>query len=175
MAGKKQPHLTDGQKGLPSPRRTASDIQGNCPESWIFPRLQSTSDWTLLASKLGAQNRKEAAIKFAAIESGQLSEPLVYETRPVAAAGNPVTLGASNNRDGGSSEATNKSSGRWIVFGGLENSGGSLRLTMPALGGEEHDLSKGEVATAIFKTALFSIVCVSALTIIIVGLMQILA
>ena len=174
MAGKKQPRLTEGQKDclrLVEQLLTSKEIARKLDISPF------TVDQRLDAArrKLGAQNRKEAAIKFAAIEAGQLSEPFVYETQPVAAAGNPVTLGASNNRDGGSSEATNKSSGRWTIFGGLGNSGSSLRLTMPTLGGEGHDLSKSEVAAAIFKTALFSIICVSALTIIIVGLMQILA
>ena len=174
MAGKKRPSLTEGQKAclrLVEQLLTSKEIARKLDISPF------TVDQRLDAArrKLNARNRKDAARIFSAMEAGQLSEPLVYETPEIAGSENSGKMAGSNNRDGGFSGYTSNTAGRWAIFGGSEDSGNSIRLTMPSLGGAGHDLSKVEVATAILKTALFSIICVSALTMIIVGLMRILA
>jgi DNA-binding CsgD family transcriptional regulator len=173
MAGKKQPTLTEGQKDC---LRLVDQL---LTSKEIARRLQIspfTVDQRLDAArrKLGATTRKEAARIFANQESSQLSEAFVYEAEPVANLENSATMNWSNEGDGGNFESANRGTNRWILYKGLGDEQGSLRVTMPMLGADQHDLSRTEVASAIIKTALFSILSVSAIVMIVVGLMRLL-
>ena len=173
MAGKKQPKLTEGQKAclrLVDQLLTSKEIgrKLNISHFTVDQRLDVARE------KLGAKDRKEAARIFAAMEAGELSERLVYEPSDVDMAENPAKLAGSNNSYGDYSRNTNHQAGRWVLFDRVDSEGNLIQLTMPKLGGGDHDLSRIEVAVAIIKTALFSIIGVSAITIIIVGLMRVL-
>lgn len=173
MAGKKQPTLTDGQKDC---LRLVDQL---LTSKEIARRLQIspfTVDQRLDAArrKLGASTRKEAARIFANQDFKQLSEAFVYEAEPVAHSQESETMAWSKEGKGGNFESASTGTSRWILYKGLGDNRGSLRVTMPTLGADQHDLSRAEVASAIIKTALFSILSVSAIVMIVVGLMRLL-
>ncbi|NJM50852.1 MAG: helix-turn-helix transcriptional regulator [Sphingomonadales bacterium] len=173
MAGKKQPKLTDGQKEclrLVDQLLTSKEIarQLDISPFTVDQRLDAAR------RKLNAGTRKEAARIFAALDKMPLSERLVYEAPPVEHPAYPVNLNRSNKLEGGNSEHIKTNNTEWVLFRGLGEEGKLLRLTLPALGGDRHHFSKLEIVSAIIKTALFSIISISALTIIIVGLMKVL-
>jgi DNA-binding CsgD family transcriptional regulator len=173
MAGKKQPQLTDGQKDclrLVDQLLTSKEI---ARQLQISP---FTVDQRLDAArrKLGATTRKEAARMFAAQELAVLSEDFVYEAQAIADPSDSAKMKLSSTRNGGDFGSANKDSSRWVLYEGLGSEAGSLRVTMPMLGADQHDLSRAEVAAAIIKTALFSILSISAIVMVVVGLMRLL-
>ncbi|MFC4291237.1 response regulator transcription factor [Sphingorhabdus arenilitoris] len=173
MAGKKQPKLTEGQKEclrLVDQLLTSKEIARrlNISPFTVDQRLDAAR------RKLNAANRKDAARIFAEQDKKPVSERFVYEAQPVETPSNSAKLSGPSEQEGGSSGDSRSGAGEWVIFPGLGNEGNFLRFTLPVLGGEQHNYSKLEVASAIMKTALFSILSISALTIIIVGLMKVL-
>lgn len=124
--------------------------------------------------KLGAETRKEAARIFASQDTSQISQRFVYETPPVAIPANPPIVSSSNITTGAVADTPFEREGHWVLFKGLGDGGNMLRLTMPMIGGEGHNLSKIGVVRAIAKTALFSIICVTAIVAVVSGLMRLL-
>ncbi len=134
--------------------------------------------------KLGAETRKEAARIFASKDARQISQRFVYETPPVAVSADRAIMAVSNKHrsSNGSNEGgfragafagkSQKEAGHWILFKGLSDDGDILRLTMPMVGGEGHNLSNFGVIRAIVKTALFSIISMTALVACMSGLMR---
>jgi DNA-binding CsgD family transcriptional regulator len=173
MAGKKQIELTEGQKQclrLVDKLYTSKEIARELGISHftVDQRLDGAR------RKLKTDTRKNAAKLFAAMEAITLSESLVYEADSIAPAENSGKSMASNNDERGYSnhsnvpaEAAFANPTAHIAYGWLS--------TLPRLGGSGHDLTKIEVFSAIVKTAMFSTVCISALTMTIIGLMRILA
>lgn len=169
----KQTPLTEGQKEclrLVDRLLTSKEI---ARELRISP---FTVDQRLDAArrKLGAETRKEAARIFALQEDEYISQRFVYETPQLAISGNPPILNPSNINKGDFAGRSVEPEGHWVLFKGLGNRGDVFRLTMPTIGGEGHSLSKMGVFRAIVKTALFSIVSVTALVAVISGLMRLL-
>ena len=125
-----------------------------------MPRILGISPFTVdqrldaARRKLRAPTRKDAAKIFAAMESGNLSEPFVYETprlETAAFADNPAST------PGRAEQAYAKIS--------------SL-VSVPPLGGERHELSKKDILVQALNIAFFSTLVIAFVVLVLTGTMR---
>ncbi len=156
MAGKKQLHLTEGQKNclrLVDDLLTSKEIArklGISPFT-VDQRLDSAR------KKLHAQSRKEAAKIYLAMETRSLSEPIVYDPTDIAdfdfkAILSPIVDEEAAQSDGLDSERHDQ----------------MIIPTAPVL----QLKSNAEIVKTLLETGLICVIMVSAMTLILAGLMR---
>ena len=125
-----------------------------------MPRILGISPFTVdqrldaARRKLRAASRKDAAKLFAAMESGAISEPLVYEARQLEVAGFADISALAPGR-------TEQ------VFARI-----SSLISVPPLGGERHELSKKEILVQSLSIAFFSTMVIALVVVVLTGTLR---
>lgn len=153
MSVRHDPELTEGQKAC---LRLVDDHHTSKEIARILGISPFTVDQRLDAArrKLQAVSRKEAAKLFAAIESGSISEPLVYEALRLEAAGFPNISATPPGRAGQA----------FARFSSL--------ISVPPLGGERHELSKKEILVQSLNIAFFSTLVIALVVVVLTGTLR---
>ncbi len=123
---------------------------------------------------LKAGSRREAAAKFMLMQQTDIYHSSVYKSldvekmrqpemlrEPVFDDSSPISEKAGNRRDPAIENAG-------------EQSEAKLSRKLPKLGGQHHHLSKLEILRSILTIAFISTICLSALVVLVIGIMQIL-
>jgi DNA-binding CsgD family transcriptional regulator len=157
MAGKKQLHLTEGQKNC---LRMVDDLLTSKEIARKLGISPFTVDQRLDSArkKLQAQSRKDAARIYLAMETRSLSEPIVYDPRDIAdfdfkAMLSPTVGEEATQSDGPGSE---------------EKHDQMIVPTAPVL----QLTSYAEMLKTLLETGVICVIMVSAMTLILAGLMR---
>ena len=153
MSALSDPELTEGQKAC---LRLVDDHHTSKEIARILGISPFTVDQRLDAArrKLQATSRKDAAKLFAAMEGGTISEPLVYETRRLEAAGFADI-----------STIPPSSAGQAFArFSSL--------ISVPPIGGERHELSKKEILVQSLNIAFFSTLVIALVVVVLTGTLR---
>lgn len=169
MAGKKKGELTEAQKQclrLVEKLYTSKEIARELGISHftVDQRLDGAR------RKLNADTRKNAVLIFSALEAENISEALVYEAPNIAITTDSGNVEVPDIYKKGNSNYT--ANGRTPT--NTSHGFASTWMSLPPIGGDNHNLTKIDVFGAIIKTAIFATVSVSAAIMIIVGVMRIL-
>ncbi len=172
------PKLTDGQKDC-------LRLAGRLLTSKEIGRELRISPFTVdqrldvAKRKLGVRTRKDAARVFAEMDEIHIYQPLVYEAPEVAdhgiieeQRGIEKVSAASMRQDVMMDDLPTSRAGR---KGGEEKSHNSFSLSLPALGGKEHELEKLEIFAEVVKVAVFSVISMSAIVAMMVSVMKIIS
>ena len=149
------PLLTEGQKAclrLVVQHHTSKEIAralGISPFT-VDQRLDAAR------RKLNASSRKDAAKKFAALESQNISQPLVYEAQPL-----------DNNSVEASQRAAPSAAGQ--RFAKLVS-----HISVPPVGGERHELSSREILVRGLNVAFFSTLAMAFVVVVLTGTLRLL-
>jgi DNA-binding CsgD family transcriptional regulator len=153
MAVTEAPLLTEGQKAclrLVDEHHTSKEI------ARILGISPFTVDQRLDAArrKLNAASRKDAAKIFAAMERGEISEPLVYEARQLeTSAGRDIPMWTAN-------------------VAGTRYERISSFISIPPIGGERHELTKKEILVQTLNIAFFSTVAIALVVVVLTGTLR---
>lgn len=147
------PELTEGQKAC---LRLVDDHHTSKEIARLLGISPFTVDQRLDAArrKLQAVSRKDAAKLFAAMESGNICEPLVYETRQLEASGFAVISALPPDRAGQA----------FARFSSL--------ISVPPIGGERHELSKKEILVQSLNIAFFSTLVIALVVVVLTGTLR---
>jgi DNA-binding CsgD family transcriptional regulator len=145
--------LTEGQKAC---LRLVDDHHTSKEIARLLGISPFTVDQRLDAArrKLQAVSRKDAAKLFAAMESGDICEPLVYETRQLEAPGFTAISASPPDRAGQA----------FARFSSL--------ISVPPLGGERHELSKKEILVQSLNIAFFSTLVIALVVVVLTGTLR---
>lgn len=152
---KPAPHveLTEGQKAC---LRLVDDHHTSKEIARILGISPFTVDQRLDAArrKLDAASRKDAAKIFAALESGNISEPFVYEPRRLEPAGFADITALPPDR--------------------VEQILASISslISVPPIGGERHELTKKEILVQSLNIAFFSTLVIAFVVVVLTGTMR---
>ena len=149
------PNLTEGQKAC---LRLVDDHHTSKEIARILGISPFTVDQRLDAArrKLNAASRKDAAKLFAAMEHPGISEPFVYETQRLEAAGFADISALPPNRVE-------------RVLAGI-----SGLISVPPIGGERHELSKKDILVQSLSIAFFSTVVIAFVVVLLTGTLRLL-
>lgn len=147
------PQLTEGQKAC---LRLVDDHHTSKEIARILGISPFTVDQRLDAArrKLQAVSRRDAAKIFAAIESGSVSQPFVYETPRLEAVR--------------SADIQTSPPGRAEQLFARASS----LVSVPPLGGERHELSKKEILVQSLNIAFFSTLVIAFVVLLLTGTMR---
>lgn len=175
MVGARRPELTEGQADclrLVNAHYTSKQIarQLNISPFTVDQRLDAAR------KKLSAENRIDAARRFALLEKEEIYQPLVYDPpgleKPQFALHSNVALSGNGalQRQFETDHIPEKSN-EHVANSGLEKSSLSW-LVPPPFGGRRHNLSSGDIVLKAINVAFASTMGIAAVVIVITGLMR---
>lgn len=145
--------LTEGQKAC---LRLVDDHHTSKEIARILGISPFTVDQRLDAArrKLQAASRKDAAKLFAAMDGGNICEPLVYETRRLEVAGFADI----------SALPPSRAEQAFARFSSL--------ISVPPFGGERHELTKKEILFQSLSIAFFSTLVIALVVVVLTGTLR---